>query len=724
MATVIDLSNLGNRGFVLPGYSPSDQAGYSVASAGDINGDGFDDLLVGLPFDGEKRNINGAVFVYYGRADAGQTPLDRFGLYTVRAAYLGDYGGYALGASVSSAGDINGDGLDDMILGAPGYYDEGLVYVVYGKAEGQFSGSLEYLRPEDGFTIGGGWDRVGASVSAAGDVNGDGIADVIVGVPGEFGDDKYEDGVGRGYVIFGKAGGYTDINLYGLPEAKGFTIVGDAEYDSAASAVAGAGDINGDGFDDVIIGAASNDDGGTSAGDAYVIFGKAGGFGTKGVVNVASLNGADGFAIQGDAAYDRAGTSVDALGDINGDGFDDIIVGAPGGSDGGDHAGEAYVLYGKRTGFGARVDLTSLSPAAGFVIQGDQAGDYAGWSVACAGDLNGDGFADIVVGAKLGNNGGFDAGEAYVIFGSAGGFGRIDLTNTTSWAGYIIQGDVEGDQAGFSVASAGDVNGDGFDDLIVGAPRNDVAGDNSGSSYVIFGEKPTANVYRNGTEIGQTIHGGFGDDTLNGKGGDDVLLGAEGDDDLKGQGGNDDLNGEDGNDKLLGGAGDDIMHGGDGNDRLSGSRGADSFYGGAGTDTLSGGTGADVFHFSKGGTTADAKTADRIVDFHQVEHDILDLSDYDAIPATKKVTDPFSFIGSSAFSGAAGQLRYEFSGSDTLVSGDLNGDRIADFYIRLTGKIALTTSDFLFASPAAPVASGHAFAATLDFYASPHLYLA
>ena len=128
------------------------------------------------------------------------------------------------------------------------------------------------------------------------------------------------------------------------------------------------------------------------------------------------------------------------------------------------------------------IDLAGLGAPQGFVIQGDAAGDRAGWSVSSAGDVNGDGFDDIIVGAYLGDDGGNNAGEAYVVFGRAGGSGTVDLTNFGALQGFVIQGNTAGDFAGYSVSSAGDVNGDGIDDIIVGAPLGDAGGDRAGEA--------------------------------------------------------------------------------------------------------------------------------------------------------------------------------------------------------------------------------------------------
>jgi FG-GAP repeat len=256
----------------------------------------------------------------------------------------------------------------------------------------------------------------------------------------------------------------TVVDLSSLGSA-GFIIQGDSGSDLAGASVSSAGDINGDGFDDLIVGAPSTPAG--HEGDAYVLFGKAGGFGTIDLTGLESRP-ADGFVIQRYGAYGLLGASVSSAGDINGDGFDDLIVGEPNGQDQQySIPGNAYVIFGKATPFGT-VDVGTMTAADGFAIVGDMLFDRAGASVSGAGDVNGDGFDDIIVGAPGGDDGGYGAGEAYVIFGKAGGFAAIDLGALAPADGFVIQGDAS-DAAGLSVSSAGDVNGDGFDDLIFGA---------------------------------------------------------------------------------------------------------------------------------------------------------------------------------------------------------------------------------------------------------------
>ena len=623
MSLVINLSKLGFGGFVIAGGHKGDLAGSSVASAGDLNGDGYADLIVGAPRADSSRLHTGKAYVVFGKAEGFATidlnrlgPADGFSI-TGQAATLKM--GLA-GASVSSAGDFNNDGFDDFLVGAPGYgEDAGAAYLIYGKAAGFGNLSLDRLDVSDGFRmVGGLLDLAGTSVSAAGDVNGDGYADVIVGSPGDNGADGFRSG--QAYVLFGTADGYESIDLDQFPTASGFVIRGDTFGDEAGFSVSSAGDVNGDGFADVVVGAPGGDDGGVGAGEAYVLFGKSGGFGQDGLIDLTNLSASDGFAVTGAAAFDEAGQSVSSAGDINADGYADLIVGAPGNDAAGLGAGAAYVIFGKADGF-APVNLGSLALPDGFVILGDAQLDQAGWSVAAAGDVNGDGFADVVLGARRSDIGGVAAGAAYVIYGKAAGFGPVDLTDLAATDGFVIQGDGGGDNAGTSVAGAGDVNGDGFADLIVGAPYGDDLGKNAGNAYVVFGFAPDGNLKRSGTEIANTIRGADGNDTLSGLGGDDVLIGGGGNDSLQGQGGDDDLQGGDGNDKLAGSVGGDLLAGGAGDDWMVGGSGKDVLVGGEGRDELSGGDGADLFRVSLGDTAADAANADRILDFSQAGRD-------------------------------------------------------------------------------------------------------
>ena len=574
--TVIDLASLtAAQGFIIQGDTDGDFAGFSVASAGDINGDGFADVIVGAPSGDDAGGDAGESYVVFGKAAGfGATVGDRqvidlTGLSAAEGFIIqGDANYDNSGTSVASAGDVNGDGYADMIVGSPfaasgGSY-AGEAYVVFGKATGFGVDSgghklvdLSDLSPADGFLVQGrtGGGAAGFSVSTAGDVNGDGFADLVVGAPFGAGNGNY---AGEAYVVFGKASGFGAevagrqvVDTINLAPADGFTIQGESTGDAADWSVAAAGDVNGDGFADLILGAPHNDNGGTNAGQAYVVFGKASGFGTEvdglQVLDLATLSAAEGFLIQGDMPFDSASFSVSSAGDVNGDGYADMIVGALDGDDAGPEAGEAYVVFGKASGFGTEVsgrqvlDLGSLAPGEGVVIQGDQSADRAGRSVSSAGDVNGDGYADLIVGAPFGDSGA-NAGAAYVVFGKATLLGTevngrqvLDVSNLTDHDGFTIQGDTTADEAGWSVAAAGDVNGDGFADLMVGAPFGDDGGVDAGEAYVVFGgpscdcDAP-APVTSTGTGAAESLIGNAGNDNLSGGGGADVFHAGAGDD--------------------------------------------------------------------------------------------------------------------------------------------------------------------------------------------------
>ena len=462
-ALVVDLSALTSvQGFAIQGDAEGDQLGRSVSSAGDVNGDGYDDLIIGARLNDSAGMSAGEAYVVYGGPDVTGV-IDLSNLTSAQGFIMrGDEESDVAGIAVSSAGDVNGDGYDDVIIGATGGDDggdrAGEAYVVYGGADVTAEIDLSKLTSTQGFIIQGdaAIDLLGISVSSAGDVNGDGYEDLIVGANG--GDDG-GNAAGEAYIVYGGPGLSGVIDLSSLTSSQGFIIQGDMASDFAGRSVSSAGDVNGDGYDDLFVGADGGDDGGTNAGEAYVVYG---GPAVSGVIDLSTLMPAQGFVIQGDMERDFAGRSVSSAGDVNGDGYDDLIIGAHFGDDGGPNAGEAYVVYGG-PGLSGVIDLSTLTATQGCIIQGDMTNDFAGRSVSSAGDINGDGYHDLIVGADGGDNGGNGAGEAYVIYGGSGLSGVIDLSTLTGDQGFIIQGDAADDGAGRSVSSAGDVNGDGYD---------------------------------------------------------------------------------------------------------------------------------------------------------------------------------------------------------------------------------------------------------------------
>ena len=535
-AAAIELSAVesGTGGFVINGVSALDFSGRSVSGAGDVNGDGLDDLIVGAIGDDRNGRLSGASFVVFGKAD--ETPVEL-------SAVEGGTGGFVIngvsaydesGGSVRGAGDINGDGLDDLIVGAngddPNGSTSGASFVVFGKAD-EVAVELSAVEAgSGGFVINGvsRGDQSGRSVSGAGDVNGDGLDDLIVGA---LYDDPNGSASGASFVVFGKADEVA-VELSAVEAGSGgFVINGVSVSDQSGRSVSGAGDIDGDGLDDLIVGANGDDPNGIRSGASFAVFGKADGT----AVELSAVEvGTGGFVINGVSRGDQSGRSVSGAGDVNGDGLDDLIVGAP--YDGG--PGASFVVFGKADG--TPVELSAVEVGTGgFVINGVSGGDLSGRSVSGAGDVNGDGFADLIVGAYLDDPNGFSSGASFVVFGKVDGT-AVELSAVEAGSGgFVINGVSGGDRSGYSVSGAGDVNGDGFADLIVGADFDDPNGSYSGASFVVFGGNFTGSVDLLGRSGGQllsgsaadeVINGGAGDDTLAGGGGADVLIGGEGDD--------------------------------------------------------------------------------------------------------------------------------------------------------------------------------------------------
>jgi hypothetical protein len=508
-AAVLDPSSLnGSNGFKISGSTAYDLTGWAVSGAGDVNGDGFADLIVNAPYSDSGAVDGGTSYVIFGKGDVFAPNLEASSLGTDGFQISNDFPNLNGRNSISGAGDINGDGFDDLIIGLPrfsaGAYFAGACFVVFGKSGGVSPNlNLSSLDGNNGIRIGGdSGGYVGRSVSGTGDINGDGIDDLIIGGPY-----SGSSGEGASYVVFGSRTLLaTSLSLASLDGANGFRIDGENAGDHAGISVSGAGDINGDGFRDLIIGARNSDTNGEYSGASYVVFGKAGGFSAS--LRLSSLDGTIGFKINGEAAGDHFGNAVSGAGDVNGDGFDDLIIGAPYARPNGNGSGASYIVFGGNGGFAASLNLSSLNGSNGFKISGEAAYDHLGGSVSNAGDINGDEFGDIIVGARGASPAPFGiyAGAGYVIFGKGSGFSAsLDLTSLDGGKGYTIRGPSSGYALGSSVAGPGDINGDGFDDLLVGAFGAQPYGKNSGAAYVVFGAaaQPTISIAKASALEGQ-----------------------------------------------------------------------------------------------------------------------------------------------------------------------------------------------------------------------------
>ena len=525
----LDLSTV-RRGYALLGLDTS-QVDYlggifprSMAT-GDINGDGLADIVLGATYSGAFSGVpsgTGGVYVIYGnKAIMRRRDLATQSDLIITGRHQG--GGYSL-----AMGDINGDGLSDLAIGAPfanGFVafrknKEGLVYIFLGRKN--LVGNLDISRDADIIVSGAETlDYSGASLAIA-DMNGDGLGELIIGVPVSSASLDWSRRLsGAVYIVKGKKSLPPRIDL---KETADVIIYGAEAHERAGTSLA-TGDFNGDGRADLLIGAplASPEVNGISrkrSGAAYLLFGR-----TQMQKDVDLKKDAD-VKFFGTEARDGAGFSV-AMGDINGDGIDDAVIGAPTarhlnvirrdvfddllgytdrdplgeaafrrGANGGAE-GETYVVFGGKNVSGV-IDLKSQAHVTlyGNRYEEDYSGDVnligtgedAGFAVA-TGDINGDGIDDVLVGAPFGSaqvTATERVGRLYAFFGSKGLAGTFGLARHSD---FVLYGHRPGDRTGATVGAA-DVNGDGRDDILVGAPlsRSLLGEGVTGRAYLIYSQ--------------------------------------------------------------------------------------------------------------------------------------------------------------------------------------------------------------------------------------------
>lgn len=435
-----------NPDVVLESNQELSRFGYATANAGDVNGDGYDDVMVGAyEYDNGTTN-EGGVFIYHGSA-AGLSATPAVVLESALASIR-------YGMTLSGAGDVNNDGYDDVIVGAQnlsnGQSFEGRAYVYHGSASG--------VNPTPVFTVESNLANtyLGSSVAGAGDINNDGYDDIVIGAKGYTNGQTNE---GALYVYRGSATGISAATLV--------KIESNYTSENLGYSVSTAGDVNNDGYDDIISGSIFYANGQSSEGGAFIYHGSAAGISTTPATTLESNQIGGGM-----------GRSVTSAGDVNGDGYDDVAVGVYTYSNGQSGEGRVYVYHGSASG----IPTTPVT-----TIESNQALANIGVSVCGAGDVNNDGYDDLIAGANLYDNIETDEGRAFIYHGSAAGIGATAVVTS------------ESNQAsadyGLSVAGGGDINGDGKSDVIVGSYNFDSDLSNEGAVFVHYGNNCTPSTF-------------------------------------------------------------------------------------------------------------------------------------------------------------------------------------------------------------------------------------
>ena len=440
------------------GKTANEYAGYGLAGLGDMNGDGFDDFFIGAQGAMLQR---GRVYLIYGRPRASWPSVNMSLPHLVDGIHASEFDGATraqVGDSVAALGDVNGDGFPDAAIGI--WRDgTGIVFIVFGRKNQTMGATPILLNSSDGGLLaeyigeGGGF---GGSIAPAGDSDGDGIQDILVGAY------AYQNDDGATYLLYGHREPWdttTPVSHIGNGTVRGVKFIGGNR--SYSGSVIAAADVNGDGIPDIVISSSGTSPRGRhEAGRVYVVIGRRSWPST--VVSLTSLAAPDVVTIDGEVADDYLSATLAYAGDLNDDGIDDIVISA---TNINSNTGRVYILFG-RPSWPANIDLLNLSAANGGVkISGENVGDYCGYTAEYGGDVNGDAVADLIISADLWNS---QRGRTYVIFGHAGAWPSVfNLTTLNGANGFIISGSAANIISG---RFTGDVNGDDVSDVLVGVP--------------------------------------------------------------------------------------------------------------------------------------------------------------------------------------------------------------------------------------------------------------
>jgi len=491
-------------GIRIDGSTTTRSLGWVVGHAGDVNGDRRPDILLAGGTTSSERQ--GVIYVVYGRAKDDPYPAilnvkaldgkNGFAVYGAAETRIG-LSASTLSSTVTGVGDVNADGYDDIAFrvspNASQVVESGRVFVMFGRGQNKpFPAALQMgeLQPNDGVFIEGAvaYSYAGDSITS-GDVNGDGISDMLIGAPG-LGPVTNPPVIGRAYVIFGRGdiGATQPLSLSSLGGEVGMELLGEVEKEFTGVSVI-MSDVNGDELDDMIIAAeaaqiASSPFPANKAGKVYVVYGYSdlGKPSTPGSFELSTLNGTNGLVLLGNPALERdaAGRVLKRLGDVTGDGRDEWLV---------SQRGQISIFYGREktaSPLASPFSLNDFSSHEGMRMIDAQLSTLATDGV---GDFNSDGVNDwLVAGVSFKGSDTEKAGAGYIIYGSkvpSFEFGAelsdIDPKKSINFIGS------QREWAGVAASGIGDVNGDGHPDVVIGAPQVSSEGTGEGRAYLLWG---------------------------------------------------------------------------------------------------------------------------------------------------------------------------------------------------------------------------------------------